>query len=105
MRKLIIPALAVAVSVFSAFVTKPTASMFAFGGASTNAAHRVDPTKYTLVTSPPAGCSGEEVELCSIWAEADGSNKPIITGALLTDLDNSGRTSPVFTSADVQGKP
>jgi hypothetical protein len=107
MKKFFVPALAVAVSVFSAFATKPTTDLFVFSGNSAVASDRVNPNNYSIPSTPPSGCSGSEVVLCSIEAVDNGAGKPMITSgsSLHTALQNGGRTNPDFTPADVTGKP
>jgi len=105
MKKFLIPALAVTVSVFSAFVTKPTTQLFRFNGASGSWQDRVDPAKYS--TDVPVGCSGDENVFCSLIADADGSGKPIIgtSGALYNALSHVQGPAPDFNFGGIQGKP
>ena len=106
MKKFLIPVLAVTISVFSAFVSRPTTNVFAFtSGNSADSDDRVNPNNYTL--TQPQGCSVTENLLCSIEAVKDGANKPIITtsSALYTALQHGGDPMPNFEFPGIQGKP
>ncbi|HTE26017.1 hypothetical protein [Flavitalea sp.] len=105
MKKLLIPVLAVGVSVFSAFVTRPTTLWFSYTHfSSTDPAERLDRDNYD-VTTPV--CTPSQNMLCSIEAEADLDDKPIIPSSsdLHTALYNGGDTKPDFGSPLIKGKP
>ena len=102
MKKYLIPVIAVVFAVGSAFTFKPQAYTFRFDGSTTVASERTSPAKYTL-TNP--GCSGTEANLCTIEAMKDANDKPVISGTLLSDLNNNGSSvGPIFTSSEVTGK-
>lgn len=102
MKKYALGLLAIVLAVTVAFTTKPTFNTYQFNGTSTNASHRVDPTKYSPAS--PA-CNGTELVLCSINA-ADNNGRPVIGSAgdaLYDNLYNSGGSAPYFLATDIKG--
>jgi hypothetical protein len=106
MKKYLIPVLAVSVSVFSAFESKPTLQVFRFNGNSTSWQDRVDPTKYS--THVPLGCSGTPNIQCSLLADQNGTTgRPLIppTSMLYNALRNLELDQPDFDVDEIGGKP
>lgn len=69
-------------------------------GDPTNASDRVNPSNYTRQTASQS-CPSGEAELCQIFAEDNGSAKPVITGTLQTALNNGGADAPEALSGAI----
>lgn len=104
MKKYSFVFIAMVFALISAFTFRPAFSTFVFQGDTTDPLDRTDPLEYQLNTM---SCGDTETSLCTIEAEADDDDRPIIpvNSQLYTALDNGGSTTgPDFLFTGIQGK-